>query len=649
MSTLEEITGVSKGSLLVISALFLALLFLASFVIRIVEAAPPGCFDLILNGDFEGIGGWQINVSPATPAYVPAPNRSGLAMRLGITEVPNRLAYSSITQTITIPANAVSAELHWDFFAIAEGPMDNDRQELVILDPTTRQTREIIWRVRRDDRTWLTAVADMLSYRGQTITLYFNVFNDGVGAVDQTAAMYLDNVRLDVCTGVTATPTSTPGITATPTATPTAPTPTATLTPSPTPTPDVRIIYIEYNPPGSDVEGEYVLIQNFTSSPVNMTGWTLRDQAGNTFTFPPFSLNPSASVRLWTKSGTNTLYDLYWGRGSAVWNNEGDTAYLRDTSGVLIHTYSYLVTPVPTFTPSPTFTVLPATLTPTFTPFPPITLTPTPTLTSIPGDCYELLDNGGFETDATWQFLPTRLWPTYVGPPYPVHSGLRSVMLGNRPLPDAVSYSSVRQEISIPFDAQTAFIRFWYWAQSDDTDGGDRQQLSLLDPDTYARIQDLWRPSPPRNEQSWRWEEFDLTPYRGYSILVYFNVYNDGDGKRTVMFLDDVTLQACYTLPTATPVPTAAGSGLSFALPSDTPTPPLHYSTASTFAEEANMASLEAALPAASPAIALPTAADHPTNRRYLLVGTGVLLAFGIVTLGALIAWWVRARGAVRP
>ncbi len=640
----------SRRHLAAISALLLVVsLFVAFLAGQVAEAASPGCFDLIINGNFEGSGGWQINVSSATPAYVPAPNRSGIVMRLGITELPNRFAYSSITQTVTIPPDAVSAELHWDFFAIAEGPMDNDRQELIILDPLTRQTREVIWRVRRDDRTWLTAVADMLNYRGQTITLYFNVLNDGAGAVDQTTAMYLDNVRLDVCTGITATPTPTPGATATPTSTPSAITPTPTPTYSPTPTPDVRITYIEYDPPGPDVEGEYVQIRNFTGSSVDMTDWTLRDQAGNTFTFPPFSLSPDASIRVWTKSGTNTALDLYWGRSAAVWNNEGDTAYLRDSLGVLIHTYSYLATPVPTLTPSPTSTPPPpATLTPTPTPPPPVTWTPTPTFTSIPGDCYELLDNGGFETDATWQFLPTRLWPTYAGPPNPVHTGLRSVMLGNRPLPDAVSYSSVRQETVIPPDAQTAFIRFWYWAQSDDTDGGDRQQLSLLDPVTYIRIRDLWRPSPPRNEQSWRLEEFDLTPYRGYSILVYFNVYNDGDGKRTVMFLDDVTLQACYTLPTATPAPTVTGAALSLALPIETPTPSLHNPIGPALEEEADAAPAEVALPTATPAIALPIAADAPTSRQYLLIGTGVLLAFGIVMFGALIAWWIRARGAAR-
>ncbi len=111
-------------------------------------------------------------------------------------------------------------------------------------------------------------------------------------------------------------------------------------TPAPSPA-NVQIAYIEYNPPGDDVEGEYVRIENLGGSATEMTNWTLRDDASHTFTFPTFTLNAGATVRVWTKSGTNTSTDLYWGSGSAIWNNTGDTAYLRDDHGNLIDTYSY--------------------------------------------------------------------------------------------------------------------------------------------------------------------------------------------------------------------------------------------------------------------------------------------------------------------
>jgi len=103
----------------------------------------------------------------------------------------------------------------------------------------------------------------------------------------------------------------------------------------------VQITYIEYNPPGDDVQGEYVRIRNQGGQPADMTGWTLRDEANHTFTFPSFTLGVIATVRVWTRSGSNTATDLYWGSGSAIWNNTGDTAYLRNDVGQLVDTYSY--------------------------------------------------------------------------------------------------------------------------------------------------------------------------------------------------------------------------------------------------------------------------------------------------------------------
>jgi phosphatidylserine/phosphatidylglycerophosphate/cardiolipin synthase-like enzyme len=104
---------------------------------------------------------------------------------------------------------------------------------------------------------------------------------------------------------------------------------------------DLQITFIEYDPPGSDVEGEYVRIENLGGSAADMTNWTLRDEADHVFTFPTFTLSPGATVQVWTKSGANTATDLYWGSGSAIWNNTGDCAYLRDSGGTAVDTYCY--------------------------------------------------------------------------------------------------------------------------------------------------------------------------------------------------------------------------------------------------------------------------------------------------------------------
>lgn len=138
-------------------------------------------------------------------------------------------------------------------------------------------------------------------------------------------------------------PEPTPTFTATPTATAI---PTATATPTNTPTAtaaptNVVIEFIMYNPDGDDVQGEFVRLRNIGSTTATMTNWTLRDVANHVFTFPVFTLQPQATVRIWTKGGANTGNDLYWGQNQAIWNNNGDTAFLRDNNGQLIDSCSY--------------------------------------------------------------------------------------------------------------------------------------------------------------------------------------------------------------------------------------------------------------------------------------------------------------------
>lgn len=104
----------------------------------------------------------------------------------------------------------------------------------------------------------------------------------------------------------------------------------------------LAISYIEFNPAGSDLEGEYVRIQNSTASAVDMTGWTLRDTGQkHSFVFPAFTLAPGAEVRLWTKRGANDAANVYWGQRGAVWNNTGDTAILLDAAGNEVSRFSY--------------------------------------------------------------------------------------------------------------------------------------------------------------------------------------------------------------------------------------------------------------------------------------------------------------------
>ena len=109
----------------------------------------------------------------------------------------------------------------------------------------------------------------------------------------------------------------------------------------PTRAPQVEITHIEH-PAGRAIEGEYVRIENKGKSEIEMSGWTLSDEEDkHTFLFPPFTLKAGAAVQVWTKSGTNTETDLYWGWGSPVWDDDEDTAYLRDATGTQVCSSSY--------------------------------------------------------------------------------------------------------------------------------------------------------------------------------------------------------------------------------------------------------------------------------------------------------------------
>ncbi|MGC4804198.1 lamin tail domain-containing protein [Micromonospora sp. DT233] len=73
----------------------------------------------------------------------------------------------------------------------------------------------------------------------------------------------------------------------------------------------------------------------------NLKSWTVRDKARHVYTFGDFRLAAGKSVYLHTGKGTNTSTDRYWGSGAYIWNNDGDTAYLRNSAGTQIDTCSW--------------------------------------------------------------------------------------------------------------------------------------------------------------------------------------------------------------------------------------------------------------------------------------------------------------------
>ena len=71
-----------------------------------------------------------------------------------------------------------------------------------------------------------------------------------------------------------------------------------------------------------------------------MTGWSIVDEgAKHTFNFPNgFILDPDLAVEVVSGSlGDDTNSILYW-KKQTVWNNDGDTATVLDSTGSIIGT-----------------------------------------------------------------------------------------------------------------------------------------------------------------------------------------------------------------------------------------------------------------------------------------------------------------------
>ncbi len=91
-----------------------------------------------------------------------------------------------------------------------------------------------------------------------------------------------------------------------------------------------------------NLNDEYLVFENTGSSTLDLSGWTITDEAGHTYTVPDgTTLAPGDTITLHTGSGSDTAADLYWGSESPIWNNAGDTVTVRNNQGdvVLEETY----------------------------------------------------------------------------------------------------------------------------------------------------------------------------------------------------------------------------------------------------------------------------------------------------------------------
>jgi len=127
-------------------------------------------------------------------------------------------------------------------------------------------------------------------------------------------------------------------------------TPTDTPTPTPTETPssgdgDLDVHNVHEDAEGDDHENlndEYVVFENTGSATLDISGWTVEDEADHTYIVPQgTTVEPGEQITLYTGSGSDSDTELYWGSGSAIWNNGGDTVFVTDDDGETVIEYEY--------------------------------------------------------------------------------------------------------------------------------------------------------------------------------------------------------------------------------------------------------------------------------------------------------------------
>ncbi len=162
-------------------------------LIRGMVDSVPGCEDVIVNGGFEADDGWVFNrVTLVTdPTYVHSGARSA---QVGILPgEPGVYAYSSVRQQVTL-SPGVTATLRLWLYPISEGADPGDLHYISLYD----QWGGFHWidTTTTDQRQWVEREYDLSPYLGQTVKLYIGALNDGD---DDTAALYVDDVSLEVC------------------------------------------------------------------------------------------------------------------------------------------------------------------------------------------------------------------------------------------------------------------------------------------------------------------------------------------------------------------------------------------------------------------------------------------------------------------
>ena len=148
----------------------------------------------------------------------------------------------------------------------------------------------------------------------------------------------------------------------------------------------------------------------------------------------------------------------------------------------------------------------------------------------------QLLQNTGFETGNLIGWTPLGVYSPFVTS-VRRNSGVYSAQLGASAAPEPNGDSAIYQTVTIPSTSVGASLNFSYWGSCADTVANDWQETQIQNSSgvTLAQVMKVCS-----NTQTWTKVYFNLLPYKGQTIRIYFNTHMNGNGLLTYMNLDDV-------------------------------------------------------------------------------------------------------------
>jgi LysM repeat protein len=148
--------------------------------------------------------------------------------------------------------------------------------------------------------------------------------------------IYIPTAPLPKPTSTSIPPTAIPSPTPRP---PASATPKATATSTPTQLGQEPQVIIENVVGAGVLTTERVELLRTGDGELSLVGWRLDDGKSNVYTFPMLTLYKGGAINLNTRTGQDTVVDLFWGLAAPIWKS-GETVYLYDAENQLRSEYA---------------------------------------------------------------------------------------------------------------------------------------------------------------------------------------------------------------------------------------------------------------------------------------------------------------------